>query len=338
MRRKWTLGKMQNSKVHLHLGGRKSRSKSYFRRLVPYISASISLYVIICLRPVLFQVFRISFLTHEAHANEITRGMIQITGRSRRNTTLSYKGIKQVPMIFHRTWKTNDLNSMPQKWKKAYHDCTNIYKHFNYKMILWTDESMRDFVSNNYLWFLKQYDSYPYHIQRVDAARYLILYHYGGIYQDLDIKCVKSLEQIRRVMALNQKEVLIPRTKPIGFSNDIMMSTQGNPFLFKLIKALSTSNKWYGSPYLTVMFSTGPMFLSTIYHQLTQEENFSIAILPHEMYSMRTKDSTLRFFTHLHGSSWHGVDVSYFRFFQRNVVSNLVCICFVGALVLLLWE
>jgi mannosyltransferase OCH1-like enzyme len=288
------------------------------------------------LGPVLFQACRIYFLTHD-HADELSRAMIQTTGRPKRNTTLpSYIGIKQVPRILHRTWKTDDLNSMPQKWSKAYNHCTNIYKDFMYDTILWTDESMRDFISNRYPWFMNQYDSYPYHIQRVDAARYLILYHYGGIYQDLDIKCEKSLERIRRVMASSQKEVLIPQTKPIGFSNDVMMATQGNLFFLNLIDSLSTRNRWYGSPYLTVMFSTGPMFLSTVYHHLHHEEKSQIAILPHEMYSMRTKDSTLRFFTHLHGSSWHGTDVVFLRFFQRRVVPNLFYMCLVGAIILLM--
>ena len=30
------------------------------------------------------------------------------------------------------------------------------------------------------------YDRYKYPVQRVDAARYFLMLHYGGIYMDLD--------------------------------------------------------------------------------------------------------------------------------------------------------
>ena len=44
-------------------------------------------------------------------------------------------------------------------------------------------------MNKEYSSFLPVYESYPYNIQRVDAARYFILYHFGGVYLDLDIGC-----------------------------------------------------------------------------------------------------------------------------------------------------
>lgn len=51
---------------------------------------------------------------------------------------------------------------------------------------LWTNEKARDFVANEYPWFIETYDGYPYPIMRADAIRYFVLAHYGGIYIDLD--------------------------------------------------------------------------------------------------------------------------------------------------------
>lgn len=51
---------------------------------------------------------------------------------------------------------------------------------------LWTDQSARSFIAENYPWFLETFDSYPYAIQRADVIRYFILAHFGGIYIDLD--------------------------------------------------------------------------------------------------------------------------------------------------------
>ena len=36
--------------------------------------------------------------------------------------------------------------------------------------------------------FLAPYRSYPYDIQRADAIRYFILFEFGGLYLDLDIR------------------------------------------------------------------------------------------------------------------------------------------------------
>lgn len=51
---------------------------------------------------------------------------------------------------------------------------------------LWSEKSSRDFIETHYPWFLRTYDRYRFPVQRVDAVRYFILMHYGGIYLDLD--------------------------------------------------------------------------------------------------------------------------------------------------------
>jgi len=47
----------------------------------------------------------------------------------------------------------------------------------------------RDFIETEYPWFLHTYDHYRYPVQRVDAVRYFLMLHYGGIYMDFDNVC-----------------------------------------------------------------------------------------------------------------------------------------------------
>ena len=47
--------------------------------------------------------------------------------------------------------------------------------------MLWTDASSREFIANEYPWFLDTFDGYTYPIQRADAIRYFVLHHYGGV-------------------------------------------------------------------------------------------------------------------------------------------------------------
>lgn len=51
---------------------------------------------------------------------------------------------------------------------------------------LWTDADAREFIEKEYPWFLETFDGYPFNIQRADSIRYFVLYHFGGIYIDLD--------------------------------------------------------------------------------------------------------------------------------------------------------
>jgi mannosyltransferase OCH1-like enzyme len=51
---------------------------------------------------------------------------------------------------------------------------------------LWSTAESREFLQREYSWFLPIYDSYRHPVQRVDALKYFIMRHYGGIYVDMD--------------------------------------------------------------------------------------------------------------------------------------------------------
>lgn len=141
-----------------------------------------------------------------------------------------------VPKIIHQTWK--DLN-VPKRWQQAYQSCKSL--HRDYKHMFWTDESARQFLAEHYPDALANYDSYPYNIQRVDAIRYYLLYHYGGIYFDLDVGCEQRLDPLR------QYPLLLPTTDPVGFSNDVMVAAPKQPLMKAVIESLAKFNRNYGT-------------------------------------------------------------------------------------------
>jgi len=222
---------------------------------------------------------------------------------------------KVIPPILHKMWKNSDVRSMPQVWYRTYKNCLRLHNNTKWRIILWTDVSMRELVaSKEYSWFLPIYDSYRYPIQRVDAARYFILHRYGGFYKDMDIGCSSSLEPLRQALNTYSNEIsttthgsgvlVFPLTDPIGVSNDLIVSSKDNTSLKQLISNLPKHNRWYGLPYLTVLFSTGPMFVSLqLLLQNDYDEN-NVILLSSDLYSKGRS-----FFYHVKGSSWHGADV-----------------------------
>ena len=64
---------------------------------------------------------------------------------------------------------------------------------------VWSEKESRDFIEKEYPWVLRTYDGYRYPVQRVDALRYFLMLHYGGIYIDLDNvgERVQSLSRVQ---------------------------------------------------------------------------------------------------------------------------------------------
>lgn len=77
--------------------------------------------------------------------------------------------------------------------------------------MFWTDTKNRELIRSRFPWFLAQYDAYPNNIQRADAIRYFILYEFGGIYADMDLMPLRSLEPM-----LKNTEAVLTETPNIG--------------------------------------------------------------------------------------------------------------------------
>lgn len=180
--------------------------------------------------------------------------------------------------------------------------------------MLWTDAGSREFIAEHYPWFLETFDGYKYNIQRADAIRYFVLHHYGGIYIDLDIGC------LRRMDPLLAYPVILPKTIPVGVSNDLMISAKQHPFMDQTIHNLVTFDHSWVLNYPTVMFSTGPMFVSAQYgiyasaHPNTASTD--VRILPKSLYGKNAKEGEApnSFFSHFYGSSWHADDAAFIGF------------------------
>ena len=179
---------------------------------------------------------------------------------------------------------------------------------------LWTDAGSREFIAEHYSWFLDTFDNYTYPIQRADAIRYFVLYHYGGVYVDLDIGCLRPMDPLLIYPAI------LPKTIPVGVSNDLMFAAKGHPLLEQTIHNLINFDHSWVLNYPTVMFSTGPMFLSAQYGLYTASHPNTafqdIRILPKSLYGKNAKEDEAphSFFSHFYGSSWHADDAVFIGF------------------------
>ncbi|ATZ48182.1 hypothetical protein BCIN_03g04220 [Botrytis cinerea B05.10] len=201
-----------------------------------------------------------------------------------------------IPKIIHQTYINE---SIPERWKAGQQSCIELHDDYEYK--LWTDEASRAFIATEYPWFLDTFDSYPFPIQRADSIRYFVLAHYGGIYIDLDDGCKRRLDPLLSYPAW------LRRTIPTGISNDAMGSVPQHPFFLRVIESLQAYNRNWGMPYITVMYSTGPLFLSVLwieYMRTVTDEAGRVRNLMPDEYNKHAWS----FFNIVKGNSWHGKD------------------------------
>lgn len=220
---------------------------------------------------------------------------------------------EKIPRIIHQTWKSDVL---PEKWRTAWRECREGMPDYEY--MLWTDEMSRKFIEEHYPEELTMFDEYRYPIQRADAIRYFILHHFGGVYMDLDIGCRRRMDPLLQ----GEWDTVLALTKPVGVSNDLIFSARGAPFMEQTIKGLKNFNHEWVINYPTVMFSTGPMFLSAEYsfwqsaHPVAPGQPRAVRILPKSLYGKNAPQETVphSFFSHFYGSSWHADDAGFITF------------------------
>lgn len=233
------------------------------------------------------------------------------------NSTLNSSLPQLIPKIIHQTY----INaSIPERWRLPHESCIKLHPDYEYKF--WSDEDSHTFIQKEYPWFLETFEQYRHNIQRADAIRYFVLAHYGGVYIDIDNGCRRRLDPLLSFPAW------VHLTDPTGISNDGMGATPRHPFFLYVIDQLQVYNRQWVLPYITIMSSTGPLFLSVVwkrYMQLHRKEgvdwNGRVRVLkPEEYYQQETSFFDL----HYGGSSWHGDDAKFIKWMGEHWLSVIV--------------
>jgi mannosyltransferase OCH1-like enzyme len=181
----------------------------------------------------------------------------------------------QIPRILHQTWKNNDIpenfKEMADSWRQ---------KHIDWEYVLWTDEMNRNFIKENFAYFLPTFDGYESNIQRVDAVRYFILYKHGGFFIDMDFECLANISPLLgNSMCIFGKEPLEHcdiHKKNLIISNAFMGTTKDSPFFYLLCKELELVNSVTDHPNDKILESTGPFMLSRVYDKYDRKEEISL--------------------------------------------------------------
>ena len=113
--------------------------------------------------------------------------------------------IQMIPPKIHQTWKDRDV---PERFRAAQESWRQHHPGWQYRF--WTDADLDELVYERAPEIAELYDRSPEAIQGVDVARYVILREYGGLYADLDVECMKPVNDL-----LDGPSVVLPLTTPL---------------------------------------------------------------------------------------------------------------------------
>jgi mannosyltransferase OCH1-like enzyme len=98
-----------------------------------------------------------------------------------------------IPKIIHQTWKDKNL---PPIIYKLVSENISFLKSNGYEYMFWTDDMILKLISEEYPNFYNIYKLARTGVQKGDMARIILVYHYGGIYIDLDVLVLRDFKEI----------------------------------------------------------------------------------------------------------------------------------------------
>ena len=181
-----------------------------------------------------------------------------------------------IPKIIHQIWFQGEEN-IPDHLRAYHKSWIDINPKFEVKV--WDEKSIQEvLVKFNDKETTDMYNNYVYMIQKIDLAKYVILYMYGGIYIDMDIKCLKPITD----EFLGDNDVILSELVYNFFhaslfisvghnvmekiiNNGVIMTVPKHPILLYTIeeaKKNKNSFYYYISKPIYVFLSTGPICLT----------------------------------------------------------------------------
>ena len=227
-----------------------------------------------------------------------------------------------IPRVIHQIWLGESGDpSPPTAFREAAATWRDHHPDWEYR--LWDAADVDRLFASSRPDLHTLYRSYPHWVQRADAARYLILHEFGGVYADLDIRCVSSFNRVA------DADLLLAPTEPLGVSNDLMAAAAHHPLFHSLLDELAVSHRRWGRPWVPrhfqIMCGTGSLHLSRVFARL--DAATAVRLLTSGEYGHGSADEAL--VHHIEGNSWAGWDTHALVFLQNRWPSLML-----GALIL----
>lgn len=186
-----------------------------------------------------------------------------------------------IPKIIHQIWYQGE-NNIPNDYPNYSLSWKKLNPHYDH--IMWDENKIINLISDHFPHFLDKFNSYPNVVQKVDAAKYMILYVYGGIYVDMDCECIKNIDDLLFYYSLILLKCDINIAARLFFyntTNDILQncfaaSVKNHPFWLYCVDLMINENiqKLPNELHEKYIFrTTGPGLFTKAYNDFQGDKN-----------------------------------------------------------------
>ena len=241
----------------------------------------------------------------------------------------------EFPKIIHQIWMQGE-KYIPEKFNNYIKSIKKFNPDWEYN--LWDEISILNLLSKNKQ-HIDTYYKFSYLHQKIDYARYVILYHFGGVSIDIDTECLKSLNGLIEkykdysliVSEANSKfleKIIICYN--VCLNNATIFAKINNLVLFELIKHIDKNNQcpFYKTQSLCIINTTGPKVFSYIINKY--KDKVKIKILDKEYLEpcrMDKCDITKQsYLAHRHEQSWNSFLSSVYKLFRDYYIAISIII------------
>ena len=175
-----------------------------------------------------------------------------------------------IPKIIHQVWIGDEI---PDDYSECIESVKEHFSDWEYK--LWLNDDNRQFIKDNFKWFLDTYDGYEEDISRADAVRYFQLYKYGGMYMDMDIEVYEKFDRLLSkpicyLFPFIHRDYFKIKGWETILSNCMMATMPRHEFFEKIILHLKSDIVYKmladkDDDLMTVFAKAGPTFLTKMY-------------------------------------------------------------------------
>jgi mannosyltransferase OCH1-like enzyme len=181
------------------------------------------------------------------------------------------------------TWKSNEV---PHYYYSLIEQLRQLNKPC--KFLFFTDKNIIDFMANEMPQYYETFVNLKYKIQQLDFFRYLAIYHYGGLYLDLDMEITQSFEN----MDVNKCTFPVEtqgKFKPnMLIGNYAFYAPKGDPFVKHIIDNIvnppitmgeietAQSTHTDDKQHVYVYFTTGPELVTRAYWSYSNREDIQL--------------------------------------------------------------
>jgi mannosyltransferase OCH1-like enzyme len=150
-----------------------------------------------------------------------------------------------IPRIFHQIWLgpdpfPDDYGAYRESWRRH---------HPDWELRLWTESNLPENLRRP-----EAAERLRAPAERADILRLEVVHRFGGVYVDVDIECLRSIEPL-----LDGVELFIGLAKPGRVNNALLGSVAGHPLLDRALDELSP-RAYYGYD----KEAAGPKFLDRV--------------------------------------------------------------------------